>query len=114
MILSSIFKLAATCNSSNLVIPGIFDGLCDSTGENVQLSSLSDIYVLLGNLIEIVIWLAGSLSVVFIVVGGIMYVVSAGDPAKVKRAKDTIFNAVMGLIIVLISYSVVVFISSMF
>ena len=42
---------------------------------------------------------AGVLSTIFLVLGGIKYTSSNGDPAKVASAKNTITYAIIGLII---------------
>lgn len=71
-----------------------------------------------GSIITIVtnllLGIAGSIAVIFIIVGGIQYAVSAGDDGKVKSAKDTILNAVIGLVITVVAYAGVNFIVSIF
>lgn len=42
-----------------------------------------------------------TLAIIFIVLGGILYMMSAGDPAMLKRAKDCWLSAVIGLAIVI-------------
>lgn len=42
-----------------------------------------------------------TIAVIVIVIGGIMYMMSAGDPGMIKKAKDAIFGALIGLAIVL-------------
>ena len=53
---------------------------------------------------------SGIICVVVIVVAGIMYVLSAGDPGKVGRAKQAITYAVVGLIIIASAFGIVRFI----
>ena len=38
------------------------------------------------------------------IIGGIMYILAAGNAAKVEDAKDTIFQALLGVGILLVSY----------
>lgn len=45
--------------------------------------------------------IVATIAVIFIVIGGIMYMLSAGDPKMITRAKDAIFAAIIGLAIVL-------------
>ena len=54
--------------------------------------------------------IVGAVSVVVMVVGGLMYVLSAGDANNVKRAKDTIMYAAIGLIVALIAQTIVSFV----
>ncbi|MFC1700701.1 Mbov_0395 family pilin-like conjugal transfer protein [Patescibacteria group bacterium] len=45
------------------------------------------------------------LSVVIIIYGGFQYIISAGDESKIKEAKATIKWAIIGFIIVIMSYA---------
>ncbi|MCX6805317.1 MAG: hypothetical protein NT114_01320 [Patescibacteria group bacterium] len=58
--------------------------------------------------------IAGSLSVIFLIVGGIMYTTSAGNESTTKKAKSTITGAIVGLIISLMAYAIVTFVLSRF
>lgn len=61
---------------------------------------------LVSNLITWVIGIAGTVSLIFIFIGGISYMTAAGEPAKLQKAKQTILYAAIGLVIVAISMSV--------
>ncbi len=50
-------------------------------------------------------------AVFFIIKGGIKYTVSGGDPAGVKQAKETIMYAIIGLIVALLAFGAVNFIT---
>ena len=50
--------------------------------------------------------LAGLIAVIFIIQGGYMWIISAGDPSKVKQAQGTLTWAVIGLIVILVIFSV--------
>ena len=60
--------------------------------------------------INTVIFIIGALSVIMIIIGGLRYVLSGGDPAGLKGAKDTILYSIIGLIIALLSFGIVSFI----
>lgn len=51
--------------------------------------------------------MAGLVAVVFIVRGGVEYVMSQGDPGKVQKATRSIIFSVAGLIIVLLAFAIV-------
>lgn len=64
-------------------------------------------------IITIVNRVVGALAVVaviFVVVGGINYMTSQGDPGKTKKAKDTILYATIGLIICVLAFAIVNFV----
>ena len=52
-------------------------------------------------------WIVGIVAVIMIIVSGIMYTTSGGDPARVKKAKDALTVAVIGLIIALLAAVIV-------
>lgn len=47
--------------------------------------------------------IAGLVAVVFIIKGGVDYLLSAGDPGKVKKATQSLIFAVVGLVVVLVA-----------
>lgn len=59
------------------------------------------------NLLSIVI---GFAAIVVIIVAGIQYMLSTGDPTKVNNAKNAILYALVGLVVAVIARVVVVFI----
>lgn len=50
---------------------------------------------------------AGLLAFIFVVYGGYMWMISAGDPDKVKRAQGTLQWAVIGLVFTIIASLVI-------
>lgn len=114
MPLLSLFKLAA-CGAT-AVFPGgpsLYDNVPCVDG-NVSINSVSDFLVIIANLYRIVVSLAGAIAVVIILVAAVYYITSAGDPGRIKRAKDILVNVTIGLILITISYAVVTFIAKGF
>ena len=62
------------------------------------------------NIVSGIVGVLALVAVIFIVVGGINYMTSQGDPGKVKKAKDTILYAVIGLIIAVLAFAIVNFV----
>ena len=56
------------------------------------------------NVLNTVYFWAGFIAVGMIVYGAYLYVLSNGDSGSVKRGKDTILYAVIGLVIVILAY----------
>lgn len=79
---------------------------CPGKGDSVELSD-----VIIG-IVNGIIGILGLVAVIFIVVGGVNYMTSTGDPTKTKKAKDTILYAVIGLIIAVLSFAIVNFVIS--
>ncbi|MDO8507010.1 MAG: pilin [bacterium] len=61
---------------------------------------LSDTIKAIGNWL---LGIAGLVAVVFLVIGGIRYIVSAGNPTQTEGAKKTIIFALVGLAIIVLS-----------
>jgi type IV secretory pathway VirB2 component (pilin) len=55
----------------------------------------------LGNIMTYLQGIAGTIAVIFIIIGGIMYMVSGGSKETTERAKKTLICAIAGLAIVL-------------
>ncbi|MGK2896506.1 MAG: hypothetical protein ACSLEY_02820 [Candidatus Saccharimonadales bacterium] len=70
-------------------------------------SNADDVDGFIKNLIRILLWAIGIISVIMIIVGGLLYVLSSGNPSNTKKAKDTILYAVIGLVVALLSYTIV-------
>ena len=64
------------------------------------------------NVITWVIGIAGVVAIIFVVYGGILYITSTGDPGKIKKAKDAILYALIGLAIVALAQVITAFVSS--
>ena len=60
----------------------------------------------LQNVFQISISTAAILAVVMITVGGVQYVGSSVSPSQKSEAKDTIFGAILGLLIVVGAYAI--------
>ena len=68
---------------------------------------------LIGNITTIlnaVIGALGIVAVIVIVLGGVQYMTSTGDAAKVKKAKDTILYGIIGLVICVLAFAIVNFV----
>ncbi len=66
------------------------------------------------NIINTMIFVVGIIAVIMIVVGGVRYVVSNGESAQLKAAKDTVTYSVIGLVVAILAYAVVNFVLDQF
>ena len=67
---------------------------------------------LVTNLIQWVIGIAGVVSGAFVVIGGVSYMTSAGEPSKLQKAKQTITYALIGLAIVGLAEIITAFVTN--
>jgi hypothetical protein len=84
---------SATCTDSN----GGADPLAGSNGIFVKVT-------------HIVALLGGITAVVMIIAGGFMYVLSGGDSNKVSSAKSMIVYSAVGLVVIALAQTIIVFV----
>lgn len=60
------------------------------------------------------IFIVGAVSVLMVIIGGLRYVLSNGDSAGLKSAKDTILYALVGVVVSLLAYALVSFVIGRF
>ncbi|MEO5499434.1 MAG: hypothetical protein ABIR46_02970 [Candidatus Saccharimonadales bacterium] len=87
---------------------GVTDGNC-----NIKIDQLNDFWVIVMNFIEMLLQVVAYVSVGFIVWGGFKYIKSEGEPAKITEAKSAILNAVIGLVIALMSVAIVEYVQGL-
>ena len=77
---------------------------------NAEDCSEADLNNLVQTIITTIIFAVGMIAVVMIILGGVSYATSQGDPSKVKKAKDTILYGIIGLVISLLAFAIVNFV----
>jgi len=60
-----------------------------------------------------VVGITAGIVALFLIIGGLMYVTSGGEPQKAAKAKQTLIYALIGLIIILLSYVIITIISNL-
>lgn len=87
------------------VCPGGFENLCKiDPAQNPNF---------FGGVVQIMIVIAIVVSVIFVIIGGIRWIMSGGDKAKVEQAKSTLTAAIVGLVISILGYFIVNLVASM-
>ena len=83
----------------------------DAAKGNLQTTSLTDS---VANVTNIMITIIGIISVIMLIIGGFRYVLSGGDSKNTTAAKDTILYAIIGVVVALLSYSIMNFVIDQF
>ena len=90
----------------------IFGAVTDTINQSVNETGAQKESV--GNVVQpivtTVIFVAGIIAVVMVIIGGVQYSTSQGDSAKVKKAKDTIMYGIIGLVIAILAFAIVNFV----
>ena len=107
---STIMAASATEDISSVCASNPSSSLC--TGYDKGKASDNPIVDTLTIVINILSFIAGALAVFLVMYGGFKYIVSAGDAGKVTSAKNTILYALVGIVVVVISRQLILFILS--
>lgn len=89
--------------------PAISDDLKEAAGCTIA-EDKTAIPVVIG-LIRLALSVVGIAAVAVIIYGAITYVTSLGDAAKVYRAKNIILYGVVGLVVALLAFTVITYVS---
>lgn len=100
------------CSDHLLTFPAWYRGIqnpdCSIKQPTASKEGLNGfIWTIVLNVIEFGLQLVGYIAVGFIIVGGYKFMISAGSPDGMVRARKTILNAVIGLVLSLFSVAIV-------
>ena len=59
-------------------------------------------------IINYILGAAGLVAVIYLILGGFSYITASGNEEQTKKATKTLFNAVIGLVIIFAAYAIVV------
>ena len=107
--MNTIKKALASCN---VFISSLFIGINNVSAQvTVNITnpiSTNDFSKLVENFLLWVLSVAGALTLLMLVTGGVLYVTSSGNEQKIEAAKKMIIWTILGLILILASYSIIV------
>jgi len=98
-IYSTIFRLAQVTNDG-IDLPNQVEPTADGGFLTTQFQSV----------LQVVFGIMGAVAVLIITIAAFQYVISAGDPQKVSKAKDAILYALIGLVVAILSFAIVSFV----
>lgn len=89
---------------------------CSKTGTSSSLicnsASKDNAVSMTKTIIDTLLYVLGIVAVIMIIVGAFKYVVSAGDASSIASAKNTILYAVVGLVVAILAYVIVHYVTS--
>jgi amino acid transporter len=74
---------------------------------NTQLPCETSASALILRIINIALGVAGLVAVLFLVIGGFRYITSAGNEETAEQAKKIITNAIIGIVVIILSFVIV-------
>jgi len=103
MALPLVSQPAYACDNVTLSSP------LSSGGTTVDCSGNGLIFNYLKMVIQFLSGAIGLVIVLMIVIGGVQYITSAGDPGAVKAARGRIINAITGLVLFILMFAILNF-----
>ena len=121
ILVPALVLLIAVANVAPVVAEDVFQNvcnggnsstLCTEAGKNQTytdngLFGVNGILNKAANFLLVIVGIAG---VFMVIIGGVQYALSSGDPQKINKAKDMIIYAIVGLIVALVAKGVIAFV----
>jgi hypothetical protein len=104
--------LLASLLISTPAFAGALTSTVNKTAEEAGISQNSNLPAIIAMIVNSILGLLGLVFVVLIVYSGFTWMTAMGDAKKVEKARKTITSAVIGLLIIILSYSIVSFVSN--
>lgn len=96
---------ASTCSGSSINLKVDPNSYCQGTGLPPVGAGSNELQLIL----QVAFGVLGVVAVLFVVIGGLRYAISEGNPEDMSKAKNTIIYAIVGLVIVLFAEAIVTF-----
>ncbi len=82
---------------------------CDASDQKLDSNPGAGEFSYLEEFLNVLFLAAGLTAVVFVILGGVRYITSTGDPTRIESAKTTILYAVIGLIVTVLAVPISAF-----
>lgn len=93
-------------------LPGSYEA--DGLTCVARINGVNDIWLIVAAVINMLLYLASIVAIGVIIWAGMQFILSKGEPDKVKKARDTIWNGLVGLAIAISATAAVTFFASRF
>ena len=100
-------SIPASAKQTACGVADYYDPLICGYGEGANEAALQN---RIRNVLETVYLWVGIITVIVIVIGGVKYMTSRGEPDKIKTAKNTIMYAIIGLVVTLAAFAITEFV----
>lgn len=111
LVLSFVFLYASFCYADNLNLKDAFEGPLNNVAGEKGAGYKTDVGLaspdsMISLVITTVIGLVGVIFLVLAIYGGYLWMTARGNDEMVEKAKNTLINAIIGLVIVLAAYAI--------
>ena len=116
-LIAALALITIAIGGSFLATPGVCASAADDALSGVNSANTGATGNLQSNIkriTNILLYILGAIAVIVIVIGGFMYATSAGDAQKAKTAKDMILYAAIGIVVAMLAFAIVQFVTTQF
>ena len=64
------------------------------------------LWLIIGQIVNIILIVVGVLAVLFLIYGGILYLTAGGDAEKAAKGRTAITNAIIGIVIIMLALAI--------
>lgn len=109
----------ATLGTLSLLVPQAYAqavniNTCPGGNFGALCLNATDLQKVISNGINFIFVVAAMLALVFLIIGGVKWLTSQGEKEGVNKARETIVAAIVGLVIIFLSYLIINFILNLF
>lgn len=108
-----VFLFAVNICTAALVDTGQTGGMKNQSGlfaDKAGFSVNTSVGSIVATVIQVFLGLLGIIFIILILIAGYNWMTAAGDEEKVRKAKETLSRAIIGLIIIIAAYSITYFV----
>jgi len=106
-----LFILVGTAGAVGVDSP-LFESVGGIFGAGAGPAGQRTLGTLITQIVSILLVVAASIAVIFLMVGGYRYVVARGNEEGIEEAKKTISGSIIGLIVIILSFAIIRIIAS--
>lgn len=77
---------------------------------NLETNGQPDLMKTVQTILNVVVGVLGVVAVAVVIFGGVLYVTSTGETAKLARAKNTILYGIVGLVVAMLAFAIINFV----
>ena len=114
IVLLGLVSAGAVMAPASYAASGDFFGGCKSGVDCSVAKTKTTLNTQIWNIVRTVLIVLGGVAVIVIIIGGIMYATSAGDPSQVTAAKNTILYAAVGLLVAMSASAIITLVNNYF
>ncbi|PKL72443.1 hypothetical protein CVV26_01600 [Candidatus Kuenenbacteria bacterium HGW-Kuenenbacteria-1] len=104
---NNLISIATVSAATGATAESSLDGLNKVVNGTELKTGTTDLKGLILSVVKVVLGFLGIVAVIMIIIGGFIWMTAGGNEEKSKKAKEFLVNAVIGLIIVLVAYTII-------